>query len=88
MTEFRFKIALLINPREEDHQMLLALVDRRLNLLSVSPSQEVWEEGQVIGAELTSVAQNVLKREWERVKQGELLLHPGTGESGIGHRDA
>jgi hypothetical protein len=55
LTELRFKIALLINPREEDHQKALTLVDRRLNLLSVTSSQEVSKDGQVIGAELTSV---------------------------------
>jgi hypothetical protein len=88
VTELRFKIALLINPREEDHQNLLALVDRRLNLLSVAPAQEVSKEGQEISAELTSVAQKVLKREWERVKKEELLVEPGSVGSEIAKRDA
>ena len=72
--ELRSTIALLVNPLESDHQRLLAAIDRRLNLLSVKSDPSVLKASQVAGAEITSIAQAVLKREWERVKQGELAV--------------
>jgi hypothetical protein len=69
--ELRFKIALLINPNEDDHRRLLALVDERMNLLAVQPSSELLKASQLVGAQITDVAQHILKREWERVKEGE-----------------
>ena len=57
------KTKLLINPKEADHQALVGkMEDIALHVLSFKG------QPNELTAELTSLAQAVLKREWEQVK--------------------
>lgn len=63
------KVALLINPNETDHADLLKLmekVDLCINEDSIDD-----EKHDSLQKEITSLAQKILKREWERVKKGK-----------------
>jgi hypothetical protein len=66
----RAKVALLVNPSEADHEQLLRsigqLVDR-----SVQPGASDGRAFPRMQGEITTLAQTVLKREWERVKSGD-----------------
>ena len=60
------KVQLLINPKEADHQALvnkMASMIEQLSNLSLN-----FDE---VNLELASLAQKILKREWERVKSFE-----------------
>jgi hypothetical protein len=66
----RSRVALLVNPLEGDHQRLVILLDKALSVAhAVGPDRRrAMAETQ---AEITSLAQIILKREWVRVKAGE-----------------
>lgn len=59
----RMKITLMLNPRESDHQQLLAL----LRSAAVGIHQSEAEDETNIPA-VVALSQSILKREWERVK--------------------
>ena len=68
-----YKVQLLINPEEKDHEELHEKMNAIENVL--------WEEKMgkkkraerlsELMAELTGISQRVLKREWKRVKKGD-----------------
>lgn len=67
ITELEYKIRLLINPKESDHNRLVELIrEMTNNLYSMKRENEVkfWEQNQ----EIIALSQKILKREWERVK--------------------
>jgi hypothetical protein len=65
------KIKLLINPKEEDHVRLVALL--RAGVEQVFKDGEQRESGKLYEWQeaVVSLSQEILKREWVRVKQGE-----------------
>jgi len=66
-------IKLLINPKEEDHQELIRLIDsaNKKIIESINKKQANASEFEVAGQRIVAQAQVVLKREWERVKSGD-----------------
>jgi hypothetical protein len=64
------KAALLINPAEPDHASLLEALGH-LTYRAMNPGASVDHSFRKLQLEITSQAQPVLKREWERVKSGE-----------------
>jgi hypothetical protein len=68
--QLRSRIALLINPREPDHQELLLLIDKALSV-AYTVGEEGRREMAIVQSAITEKAQSILKREWERVKAGE-----------------
>ena len=82
MATLRYKIQLLLNLQESDHAKVVVLVS---DLLKISMAQQrLIQQGAkpedlsdgnerlgTLQADLVTAAQAVLKREWERVKQGE-----------------
>lgn len=68
MRELQFKISLLINPKEKDHQNLIALLETIIaNIKSQTNNDEKIKE-------LTTLSQKILKKEWNRVKDGETIF--------------
>lgn len=66
------KIELMLNPLEQDHQQLNALMKDGIDQLrSPPPGLEIEGRIEVISHDITKVAQAVIKREWVRVKRGE-----------------
>ena len=66
----RNKLHLLINPEEPDHARLSELADQIM--VGVGPLAQ--KDGKPVGElqrEMTQLAQQILKREWERVKRGD-----------------
>jgi hypothetical protein len=63
------KIQLLINPTEQDHQKLAENI-RKLSVIVIGGVSVDHIELPSLQKNLTTVAQQVLKREWERVKKG------------------
>jgi len=59
----RSKLALMLNPLEEDHVRLLHLVDKAIDMMSKpdSPNPLLFDE-------ITKLSQKILKQEWIRVK--------------------
>lgn len=64
-----FKIKLLINPNEEDHKMLVTLVEE-INQDLYDPLF-VPKKIDTLLRSLVSCSQGILKREWEVVKKGK-----------------
>ena len=64
----RFKIALLINPQERYHSDLMDVVT---NLVGQTRDPGETATRAKLQEALTSIAQKVLKGEWERVKRGD-----------------
>ena len=66
------KIELMLNPLEQDHQQLKALMSEAVDQLrSPSPEGSIEERIEVISRDIIQVSQAILKREWVRVKRGE-----------------
>lgn len=63
-----WKLRLLLNPTEADHQQLVAAIDVALKRLQADESTE--KETQADIEKITLLAQKILKREWQRVKRG------------------
>lgn len=66
-------IKLLINPKETDHQELIRLIesaDKKI-IESINKSQANASEFEAAGQRIVAQSQIVLKREWERVKNGK-----------------
>lgn len=58
-------ISLLINPKEDDHQQLDGLIEKATQSI-LNNNKEVLKN---IRPEVIKLSQQILKREWERVKQ-------------------
>jgi hypothetical protein len=74
LAQLNYKIHLLINPNEEDHSKLARLVDyisSSLNKLAKTEDIDLIHEVGDKQEELIKLSQQILKREWERVKAGE-----------------
>lgn len=67
----RSRIALLINPLEEDHKGLVILADELLSVIQASQDPAALRRASELAFKITAQGQAILKREWERVKQGE-----------------
>lgn len=66
-------IKLLINPKETDHQELIRLIesaDKKI-IESINNNQANASEFEAAGQRIVVQSQIVLKREWERVKNGK-----------------
>jgi hypothetical protein len=68
MVLVQWKIRLLINPTDPDHQELYGKIDAAFKRLQSEESRE--SETEVDIESITSLAQTILKREWQRVKLG------------------
>jgi hypothetical protein len=66
----RAKVKLLINPLEEDHKKLVEIIDEQFGIALLKKSEAADRMGELHGS-LTKVAQGILKREWNRVKEGK-----------------
>lgn len=64
----QWKIRLLINPTEADHQELYRTIDTAFKRIQSEETQESESEADI--ETITWLAQVILKREWERVKRG------------------
>ena len=66
------KIELMLNPLEQDHQKLNALMKKAVDQLrSPLPEGAIEDCIEVIGRDIIQVSLEILKREWGRVKRGE-----------------
>lgn len=65
------KVKLMLNPKEEDHQRLSILLSKAAQTVRARAKEEKQKstEGMQLAAEVLPLAQSILKREWERVKQ-------------------
>ena len=68
MVLVQWKIRLLLNPTEADHQELSRTIDTAMQRLQSEESHESDTRADV--ENITSLGRAILKREWERVKQG------------------
>ncbi len=64
------KIQLLLNPTEEDHIELIALLKLLYHISAISTSTSD-KEFEGLQAKITEKSQAVLKKEWIRVKKGK-----------------
>ena len=64
----QWKIRLLINPTEPDHEELYRMIDAAFKRLQSEESHDAESEADIEA--ITRLAQSILKREWERVKRG------------------
>jgi len=62
------KIRLLLNPTELDHQQLRRAIDAAFKRLQSEDSLDSDTEADI--ENITTLAQSILKREWQRVKLG------------------
>lgn len=62
------KIQLLINPNDEDHQRLGKAIDVATGRLRSEDALDTETEADI--RTIVSLAQEILKREWQRVKRG------------------
>lgn len=67
----RSRLALLINPSEEDHKQLLILVDMALSIAQTPPEQDTLKIETELRSDIEQKTQNILKEEWQRVKAGD-----------------
>ena len=70
MVALRNKTALLINPNEEDHTDLLSMMNDMIQHCARGDSTDIDRHDELSDS-IAKVSQQVLKREWERVKSGE-----------------
>lgn len=65
-------VELMLNPLEQDHQQLNALMKEAVDRLrSLPPGPGIEVRIEAISYDITQVSQAILKREWLRVKRGE-----------------
>ncbi|RXT53462.1 hypothetical protein B6S44_16350, partial [Bosea sp. Tri-44] len=65
------KIELMLNPLEQDHKKLNALMREGIDQLRSPPQEGIEDCIEVISHDITRAAQAIFKREWMRVKRGE-----------------
>jgi hypothetical protein len=61
------KVKLMLNPREQDHRRLEELI--RALVTTIERQSKFIDEFSELHDELVSLSRDVLKREWDRVKQ-------------------
>ncbi len=77
VTLLEHKIRLMLNPKEEDHQRL---EERIRNLIaSMERHPRFVDDFPDLHDELVSLSRQVLKREWDRVKEPLVLGDNGSG---------
>jgi hypothetical protein len=64
----QWKIRLMLNPTESDHQELYAAIEKALDRLREERSDESETAADI--ETISRLGQTILKREWQRVKQG------------------
>jgi hypothetical protein len=64
------KISLLLNPIENDHSQLIHLIDDAIAPLCDSKADDIPQKMKESRMVIRSKSQEILKREWERVKKG------------------
>lgn len=64
----QWKIRLLVNPTEGDHQQLNQTIETAFKRLQSEDSHDSETEADI--ESITRLGQGILKREWERVKRG------------------
>jgi hypothetical protein len=64
----QWKIRLMLNPIEADHQALYRTIQTAFERIQSEDSQEAETEAAI--ENITKLAHGILKREWERVKRG------------------
>jgi hypothetical protein len=69
LTHLEYKIRLMLNPRETDHQQLEKLIAQMTGLLGKKGSPDVDAEFQTCHEAVVALAREVFKREWDRVKE-------------------
>ncbi len=74
LSDFTFRqnmIHLLVNPKEGDHQRLCDALSAALRTLVAlkSEPEETAKKFDLLGEEIVGISQEILKREWERVKK-------------------
>jgi len=65
------KINLLINPREKDHIQLTKLIRSAIEEIFKEKAEKDSKRLIEIRDSIISLSQDILKREWERVKTGK-----------------
>jgi hypothetical protein len=65
----QWKIRLLINPNERDHQALYRSIEQALEHARSEQAAEAEMTADIEA--ITALSQQILKREWERVKRGD-----------------
>lgn len=66
------KIELMLNPLEQGHQQLNALMREGVDQLrSPPPERGIEDRIEVLSHDITQAAQAIIRREWVRVKRGE-----------------
>jgi hypothetical protein len=75
MTHLQYRVLLMLNPREEDHQKLEKLIKEMVGM-----AHAFSEESHLATTQRDVVDQSrlVLKREWDRVKQPLVIAAPNT----------
>ncbi len=70
----QWKIRLLINPLEADHQQLYSTIDSAFKRLQLEDTKDAEAEAEAEAEAdietITRLSQAILKHEWERVKLG------------------
>ena len=65
------KIALLLNPLEDDHNQLLDLVTKAAYSAKNSREERAYMFMDRMCNDIIALSKSILKKEWERVKRGE-----------------
>jgi hypothetical protein len=68
LAHLEYKIRLMLNPREDDHQQLERLIGQMTGLLGQTGSPQVDAEFANCHRAVIALSRDVLKREWDRVK--------------------
>ena len=68
-----YTIKLRLNPKETDHQALSKLLDDIYGILNTSGPLKRYLEATSSLEDVSSSAQEILKKEWRRVKRGERM---------------
>ena len=61
----------MLNPLEQDHQQLYALMEGAVDQLRSTVRSDIENNIEAISRETVRASQAILKREWVRVKRGE-----------------
>ena len=67
LTHLEYKIKLMLNPREDDHQQLERLIAEMTAIIGTRTKEDDIEF-ETCHKAVTALARDVLKREWDRVK--------------------
>jgi hypothetical protein len=65
LAEIQQEIVLTLNPREDDHRLLMEKIRMMAQAVFMAPDRDQFVQ---LHGEVTELAQTILKREWNRVK--------------------